>query len=367
MNQFKQKIFKLIQSYQKELIPLNTININKSAIVKNLNTIKKLNPQKTILPVLKSNAYGHGISQIITILRPYLHTFIVDSYYEALQIQAVYPQARLILIGSIHPSNLHLIDYKRVSLSVQDKISLNSLIGLNKPISIHLKINTGMNRQGIDPQKLNKYLIKIKSSRLVLEGVYSHLSDADNPSDISYTNYQYQVFRQCLDQVKRSGFTPKFIHLSATSGISLIKDPDVNTIRLGIGLYSSALTFKASLVNILDIKKGDQVSYNRTFTAKKDMTIGVISAGYFEGIDRRLSNCGHVLYQGKFLPIIGRVCMNLTIVDLKDTQAKLFDQVEVISPNPKDLNSITNIADLCQTIPYEILIHLHQSTKRIII
>ncbi len=117
----------------------------------------------------------------------------------------------------------------------------------------------------------------------------------------------------------------------------------------------------------LKIKKGDQVSYNRTFTAKSDMTIGVISAGYFEGIDRRLSNQGFVKYQEKFLPIIGRVCMNLTVVDLTNTHTKLFDQVEVISSSHTFKNSVASIANACQTIPYEILIHLHSSVKRTLV
>lgn len=376
MTQLTPKITTILSFYQRKLFPLNTIFIDQQSIINNFKLVKKLNPDKSIIPVLKSNAYGHGIDQIVCILKHHVDTYIADSYYEALKILAIQPQAKVILIGSIHPQNLPLLDYRHISLTVQDSLTLKSLIDLNRPISIHLKINTGMNRQGIDPAQLPQYLRKISNSRLGLEGVYSHLSDADNPSDASYTQYQYQIFNKCLATIKKHGLQPKYIHLSATAGMFLVNDENINTIRLGIGLYGyhpqikqlkPALTFKASIVNILKIKKGDQVSYNRTFTAKSDMTIGVISAGYFEGIDRRLSNQGFVKYQEKFLPIIGRVCMNLTVVDLTNTHTKLFDQVEVISSSHTFKNSVASIANACQTIPYEILIHLHSSVKRTLV
>jgi len=384
MNQLKTNLEKLFSRLEKKLIPLNTIEIDRQAIVNNFSYIQKQYPDKLILPVLKANAYGHGLAQITSILKPYTDTFMADSYFEALTIRKVCPKAKIILIGSINPQNLHLLDFRNVSLTLQDKPTLKVLLALAHPVSIHLKVNTGMNRQGINPANLTYYLKAIKNSHISLDGLYSHLSDADNPDD-SYSQTQQQILLDCFKQVKTFGFNPKYIHLSATAGIPKIVNRQINTIRLGIGLYgynpleskdshflalkplTPALSFYSSIIQIHHLKKGDQVSYNRTFTASKDMTVGTISAGYFEAIDRRLSNAGFVKYKNKFLPIIGRVCMNLTVVDFKTTKPKLFDKVQVISSNPKDKNSIQNIAKICQTIPYDILVHLNQTIHRKIV
>ena len=116
-----------------------------------------------------------------------------------------------------------------------------------------------------------------------------------------------------------------------------------------------------------DLKKGQKVSYNGIYTAEHDMKIGVLPLGYYEALDRRLSNKGYVMYKGEELPILGRVCMNLTIIGLGDTEAQVMDEVEVIGTDIVRKNSIESIADICGTIPYEILVNLSESVRRVVV
>jgi len=249
-----------------------------------------------------------------------------------------------------------------------------------------LKIDTGMGRQGIKPSEIEYFLLEIKKNKnLELEGVMSHLSDGDN-TDNSYTNFQEKVFSSSLDTIFKSGFSPKFIHLSASSGILKLNDPRINAIRPGLAFYGynplvpedsnfeifeklkPALQVKSKIVCIKNIKAGDFVSYGRTFMAEKDMKIAVIPFGYYEGLDRRLSNRGFVKIKGEFVKIIGRVCMNLTVVDVSNIQdVKINDEVVVYSEKKEDKNSIANSVKIAGTIPYVILTGIRGDMRRKII
>lgn len=371
---------------RKNFKTLNLIKINRQNILDNYDLIQKLNPNCQIWPVLKSNAYGHGLAQITQILKARKFNYLIaDSYYEALEIHKINPSQKVLLIGSTHPDNFPFLNFKYTTICIQDFISLKKLAELNRSVNFHLKINTGMNRQGIEPAEINKYCQFIqKHPKLNFEGVFSHLADADN-SDNSFTQKQLNLFISCLEKIRKNNLSPKYCHLSATAGSAKIFHPSINALRLGLGLYGynpltpqdssfktidklkPALSLYSSIIKTRILGSKDKVSYNLTYQAKQKTQTAILPLGYNEGLDRNLSNCGFVKYQGKFLPIIGRVCMNLTIIDTLDAKPKFFDPVEIISPHSKDLNSIENIAKTCHTIPYVILIHLHSSIRRQIV
>lgn len=371
---------------RKNFKTLNLIRINRQRILDNFDLIQKLNPHCQIWPVLKSNAYGHGLTQITQILKARNFTYLIaDSYYEALEIHKINPSQKVLLIGSTHPDNFPFLNFKHTTICIQDFISLKKLANLNRSVNFHLKINTGMNRQGIEPTEITKYCQFIKKhSHLNLEGVFSHLADADN-SDNSFTQKQLQVFISSIEAIKKNSLHPKYCHLSASAGTPKISHPNINALRLGLSLYGynplssqdpsfkalrklkPALSLHSSIIKLRFLDENSQVSYNLTYQSKQKIQTAILPLGYNEGLDRNLSNSGFVKYQDKFLPIIGRVCMNLTIIDTLDTKPKLFDSIEVISSNSEDPNSIVNIAKSSQTIPYVILIHLHPSIRRQIV
>jgi len=364
-----------ISALVRPLETLNLIQISQQAVLSNYDFFQNLHPNSFLFPVVKSNAYGHGLPQMVDILRhrsfPY---YVADSYWEALKIWQLHRHP-VLLIGPIHPQNYRHMDFNRLAFAVSDCQSLEAIGQTGRRVNVHLKVNTGLNRQGIDPQAIPVAIdILKKYPQIHLEGVMSHLADADNPVS-THTARQQLLFRRVCRDIQRRGLNPRYLHLSATYGTNKPPASEFNTIRLGIGLYGygpfnglhPALSLLSTFTKIAPIKKGDCVGYGCTYTALRPSNIGVIPLVYFEGLDRRLSNLGHVRYQNHFLPIIGRISMNLTVVDLGKLTPKLFDQVEVYGPDSSASNSISKAAEICQTIPYDLLVHLNESIRRVVV
>lgn len=373
-----------LSGFSKKYISLNRVEMSQKNLLFNFDFFRN-ETQVKIWPVLKSNAYGHGIKQVAKMLeKRKFEYFVVDGYQEVLEIRKV-SKRPILMIGAMRPENFKNIKWKNLAIMVQDKKTIKALGKSGKKVTIHLKVNTGMNRQGIEIVDLRSLIVEIKKyPNLILEGVFSHLAEADGV-DLTKTDKQLKQFEKAIEIIRKSGIEPKFCHLAATSGALKIKSDQVNAVRLGIGLYGinnlekqdkyfkkleklkPMLSFKSCFTTLRKIKKGERVGYGGTWQSKKDTNIGVIPVGYNEGLDRRLSNKGFVKYKDKFYPIIGRICMNLAMVDLGNIKAKLFDEVEVISNNSKDKNSIANMAKQCETISYDLLVGINSSTRRIIV
>lgn len=321
--------------FRKYFRTLNLIEIDREKILANYDRFQRENPNCEIWPVLKSNAYGHGLELVTEILKARKPSYlIVDSYFEALKIRKINPGQKILIIGSIQPENFRRMNFRNLALMIQDKQSLNELRKINKNVPIHLKVNTGMNRQGFDVDEM---------PNIEVEGIFSHIASDKTAKK------QLEIFEKSLK------YMPQYRHICATESSKIIKDPILNAMRLGIGLYDGALKFKATITKVRRIKKGERVSYEGTWVAKKDTWVGVISAGYYEGIDRRLSNKGFVKYKNKKYQIAGNVCMNLTVIDFGQTKPREWEQVEIVlSP------------ELCNTIKYEVLVKLNESIRRII-
>lgn len=365
--------------------PLNRILLDHARLLSNIAAIKQQHPGFEVIPVLKGNAYGHGLTEVTEILRQARSRFIaVDGYFEAAKIRDIAKQ-RILVMGYILPENARLLDTKHCSFVVQDIAGLHAFGRLNKPVRIHLELNTGMNRLGLQANELTDYL-KILASyhKLTLEGVMTHLADADNELDETFTQKQVQTFEREVSRIQDAGFHPKLIHIAQTAGSSKVRSPSANAIRLGIGTYGinplsskdphfvelaglqPVLELQSTVIKIINLQKGDKVSYNGTFTATAPMRIGVLPLGYYEGIPRQLSNKGCVTYRNKTLPIVGKVCMNHTMIDLSGTDINVGDVVTVISKNPEDPNSVAALEALGQ-FSYTTLTGLSSTVRREIV
>lgn len=374
---------KIIRRFEKEYETLNLIEISEENLIHNYELFQKLFPNQEIWPVIKSNAYGHGIDQISQIyLKIKPNYLIVDGYDEALRIWQTFNSPTL-SIGHTYPHNLKNMKLKNYTLTVYDMDIINELAKLDERVKIHLKINTGMNRQGIRHDEIPKFIKAIQSSpNLELEGILSHLADADS-CDNSYTEKQNKEFKKSVALVHKLCPTIKYTHIGASAGAPKTQNLPTNALRIGRGLfginpYSSVdnplhkkfnklhpvMRLTSTIVHTLEVKKGEKVGYSCTFTAPRKTRIGLLPLGYYEGIDRRLSSKGFIKWKSKFLPIVGRVCMNLTLIDLTDSNAQKFDQVEVFSPVAEDKNSIENIAKTCDTSAYDILVKISDRTRR---
>ncbi len=348
---------------------LNRILIDESALKHNLSLYRKLLPGTAVCPVLKSNAYGHGLTLTAKILdREGCDFFCVDSLYEAYELQKARIKTPILILGYNFEENLH--KGLPFHFTAHDLHSLEVLSKLKLPI--HLKINTGMNRMGFSWNEWPKILPYIQKLNPKIEGIYSHFASADDAKS-PLTKLQITRFNKVLASLKKAGFKPKWVHIANSAGALKAKSPEFNMARIGIGMYGiqpelkslrPTLEFRSTLIGIQSIQKGESVSYGETYTAKKNEVIGIIAAGYYEGIPRSLSNKGTVNINGISCPILGRVCMNHTLISLKGVTASVGDEVTVYSKNPADKNSIQSQASKAGTIPYELLTRLSESVKR---
>jgi len=361
---------------------LNIIEISASRLNYNYNYLSSLNKNIKIAPVLKSNAYGHGLVQIAKIVDELNPPFIcVDSLFEAYELLKANIKTQILIMGFISPQSLKT---KKLPFSfvVFNKELVDAISKYQPHAKIHIFVDTGMHREGVNLDELPSFIkyIKIKTN-LEIEGLMSHFAASDVPANPD-TQKQVDNFQKAISIIKENGVNPKWIHIANSSGVlnnDYFKEKIGNMARIGISLYGTdpegknknlkpVLSLKTHIAQIKKIKIGEKIGYDFTFTAKTNMTIGILPLGYNDGVQRELSNKGFVLVNGKYCRIIGKVSMNITTIDLSNIKnAKVGDTVIVYSNNAKDKNSIENTAKLCKIIPYESLIPLTPSTKRIIV
>ena len=365
---------------------LNYIELSRSAVLHNVRLVQGSHPSSSIIPVLKSNAYGHGLQEMAFILNGAECPMVaVDGYFEAGSIRRI-TRHRILVLGYILPENVRLLDTKRCSFVVQDIAGLEAFARLNRRVHIHVELNTGMNRLGLQPDELERYLEVLQLfPSLELEGIMTHLADADNERDDSFTARQVEQFDRQVESVLARGFRPKYIHIAQTAGSTKARSKHANAIRLGIGLYGinplgprdahvseyaalePVLALKSTIIKVLNLEKGDRVSYNGTFVAPRPMRIGVLPLGYYEGVPRALSNAGVATHGQDVLPIVGRVCMNHTMIDLGATGLGQGDTVTLISARPSDPNSVARLAREHGLFSYGVLTALSSSVRREIV
>jgi len=370
--------------------PLITVSILSANLLHNLHQFQSLTTHKSIAPVLKSNAYGHGLFEVSEILEKESRSnpipfFVVDSYFEAVALRSHGIKTKLLIIGYSRPETILACKLKDVSFTVTSLETLRSIAEAKRRICLHLKIDTGMRRQGILPKETRDAIrLIISNPALLLEGITSHLSDSDN-SDHKFTLDQISLWNGLVAEFRHSFSSIKFIHLSATYGHKFANKIDSNVSRLGIGLYGlgevKGLPDKIHLLPVMEIttiitsikklRKNETVGYGNTFRADDNMMIATIPVGYYEALDRRLSNNGFVLVGSERIPspIIGRISMNITTIDVSHIpDVTIGAPVTVISNKKSDPNSISSITDsISDIIPYEIAVKIPSNLKRVVV
>ncbi len=361
--------------------PLIAVHISKSAILHNIAVFAKKVPKLQIAPVLKSNAYGHGLLLVAKILEknPSVGFLVVDSYYEARVLRTEGIHTPLLVMGHTDTKTILESPFSRVSFAVGTLSQITELAkSTQRTPPLHIKIDTGMHRQGIQPHEVPVALQLVTSNDLMrIEGLCSHLSDADS-DDSAFTQKQIETWNGIVKIWREKVPNTKWFHLSATKGSRYADAIDANVLRLGIGLYGIdpageekdlklALSLHTKITALRTIPAGESVGYNRTFTTTRETKIATIPTGYFEGIDRRLSNKGVVQVNGAMCPIAGRVSMNMATIDVTDSgSVKEGDGVLVISAEAGAPNSAQKMAETSGTIPYDILVHIPPHLKRIV-
>ncbi len=367
----KQKV--LHRNYE----PLNKILLFKENFEHNYKYLSSINPNVKIAPVLKSNAYGHGIKQIGPMMDSFGPPFLaVDSIYEAYELEKAGVKSPILIMGYVDPENLR---FKKLPFmySVFSMEYAEMIHKYQPSAKLHVFVDTGMNREGIRIDEFDVFVKKIETSpiKLNIAGLMSHFADADS-EDITFTKMQVQNFNRAVKVLENSKVKLEFKHIAASFGtlkLNELKELDCNIARTGLAIYGygddnlkPALRLTTKIAQVKKVLQGEQIGYNGTFTAPADIHIGILPIGYANGIDRRLSNKGVITITKQQCRILGRVSMNITTIDISNLKQieNQSTNVVVISEDPQAINSLENISKICETISYELLIHLDPSIRR---
>lgn len=356
--------------------------VSRSAILHNFHEFKKCSQR--IAPVLKSNAYGHGLLEVAQILENEIVPFIVlDSIDEATLLRKNSYKKPLLIIGYVAWQKMIDTALDGVAYTITSKEMLFDWCqNVHMRTRIHLKIDTGMCRQGIMAAELQNCLNTLQNfPMLEVEGICTHFSDADN-DDESFTNMQISMWNDCVELCNDNCPSLKYFHVSNTAGHWHLSKIMSNVSRLGIGLYGlggngkidslvslkPAMRMETKITGTKKIIKGSRIGYSGTFVAPADLRIATLPVGYGVGLDRRLSNKGFVKIEGQYASFLGRISMNIATVDITNiSSAEYGTSVVVISDSETDINSVTSLAQICNTLPHEIVTGINPLFSRIII
>lgn len=354
--------------------PYRTVaEISIPALLKNLVTLRSIS-RREVIPVVKADAYGHGMLPIAKALvtRGSCHTVSVATLEEAIELRKKIPYAISILVLSgFLPHQIDAYQKYRLTPVIHALTHLKSLLQRKNLPDIHLKIDTGMHRLGISPEEVEEAIRTLERMEIKLSGLATHFAESENTvsafSDKQLTLFK-EIHRAFLEH--RLLHTGAKIHVANSGAILRGKLDDSVAVRPGIALYGISpnplLKFSDDLIPILswktrvlafkNIEKGDSVGYGRTYKAKKKERIALIGIGYADGFPRLLGNEGKVLLGGKRVPVRGAVSMDLTSIDCTGMQhVKEGSLVTLIGGDNKNRITAWDIANWARTIPYEIL------------
>lgn len=329
----------------------------------NIKLIKDFVNGKEIIPVIKANGYGTYINKRLDIINNFkiVAVAIVD---EGVFLRNLGYEGNILILNQPSYEEISLIEEHSLIVGLSSEDFLDKCISNNNKLNVHLEIETGMNRTGININNLDNFIKKLKLSSINVSGIYTHFSSADTDKD--YTNRQIDKFRNALDTINKYNFDLKYIHTSASNGILNYKLDFTNSVRPGIIMYGYE-SFKGSskiistlgicrlmskITFIKEIDSNESVGYSRKYISDSRRIIATIPIGYADGLPRSLSNRGYVYIRGKKANIVGNVCMDSIMVDVTDIDGVVIgDDVEIFG----DKISLDEFAELCNTINYETL------------
>ncbi len=372
------------------------IEVSREALRANLLAAERVAGAGRVMPVVKANAYGHGLSCVVKALEACrVPFFAVDSVEEARVIRDVNTRLPVLLLGYIPRRQLREVIEAGWSF-VCSKHEMLEWIGdiasPEHPAKIHLEVETGLYRQGADETELAHMLRHLEElrDRVVVEGVCSHFSSAENVEDQSSVERQEACFWERCHQIEAAGHTPRWRHIACSAAIWLRTSERFDAVRLGISLYgiwssagvaevapqrhrslelTSVLTWKTLVAELKTVPAGAAVGYNGTERMHRLTRLAVLPVGYADGFDRRLSSCGEVLVRGHRARVVGRVCMNMCMIDVTDIpEIQLEDEVVLYGlQNGARVSPEDTERRLTNFIAYEVVAQLQASIPRVLV
>lgn len=342
-----------------------------------------------LMAVVKANGYGHGAAETAKIaLSAGAEALGVAIVEEALELREAGINCPILVLGFTAPAAIPLAVRHRIALTVYTEHSIRAVIAeterMNSTAIVHLKLDTGMSRLGVTSRTdaLRLAQLALSSGRVRLEGVFTHFADADNP-DPAYTRQQFRTFLDWTRYLSDHGIDIPVKHCCNSAATVRYPDMHLDMVRVGVALYGlppvsgagddyplrQAMQLKTKITDVRRIPAGQSVGYGRTYRAGSDSVIATIPIGYADGWSRRLSNNGSALIGSVRVPIIGRVCMDQTILDVTALPSvRLGDEVVLFGGTqgvPERYIPIGEVAEQLDTIHYEIVCMLGRRVPRV--
>lgn len=372
--------------------PFRALRVSRSALQHNAELLAGLVRPAAAAFVVKGNAYGHGLLPVARILAPLTDRFCVFNLDEALALREAEIATRILVLGPIEPERFDEVVAADVEVTLWSrgdfarKLSDAAKKG-HSVVPVHVKVNTDLNRLGIAPRDLPAALEELAElPEIAPAGIFSHLASAEE-IDTPYTTRQLAAFDDALAQaqplIERYDLAP-VRHIAASAAAMLWPQTRLDMVRFGIAVYglspspqttealqshpidlTPALSYHCELVVVRTVEEGAAIGYGGSFHAPREMRIGVVAAGYSDGIPRLLSNRGAFCVDGALCPIVGRVAMNLTQIDLTNApNAHVGSNVTLIGRDGDAAVTADDWAQWAETINYEIVTRLPSTLPR---
>lgn len=377
------------------LRPKVWVEINRSTLADNIAYFRNLldspsiGSKSKLWAVVKSNAYGHGLVTFSKLADELgVDGFCLDSVIEGLRLRREGIKKSVLVLGPTLPYLLEEAQKNDLTITVSSEDGLRSLLEMKKSPYFHLKIDSGMRRQGFYVEDLGQAIALIKNSILrdKLIGVYTHFASAKDINYPTFTDRQLEEFKRAVELLEAAGFNSLIKHAAATGGSLIGKKYHLDAVRIGIGLYGwwpsrelevqlshkagglkPVLAWKTIVSEIKMVKEGDFIGYDLTDRIIKDGKIAILPIGYWHGLPRSLSNGGEVLVNGKRVIILGKVMMDMVVVDVSDIDCQCGNEATIIGQDGQSFMDAGDQARRAGTIHYELITRINPLIKRIII
>ncbi len=372
------------------------VEIDKKNLQDNIGQFRKLIGDKIkLMSVVKANAYGHGLIKVAEIaINSGADWLGVDSIEEAIKLREAGIKAPTLILGYTLVSRLREVVKHDLSQTVYNQKTIEELANQarkqNKKVKVHLKVETGTSRQGLGKEKLLKLAKFIdKYPKIEIEGMHTHYANIEDTTDHDYAQQQLERFQKAVDVLKKNKIKVPIKHTACSAAIVLFPKTYFDLVRLGIsmyGLWSSketlisakekdrrinlkpVLTWKTKVAQVKKIPTGTPVGYGLTERVSSESKIAILPVGYWDGYDRKLSGVGNVLIGGKRCKILGRICMNMTMIDVSHLEeVKPEDEVVLLGEQDKEGVTADELAQKIGTINYEVVTRINPLIPRIVI
>ncbi|HET6487933.1 MAG TPA: alanine racemase [Spirochaetia bacterium] len=358
------------------------VELDGGALEHNLKELRKGSaPGVLSCAVVKSNAYGHGIAQVSKLL-PSAEWFGVNSLDEGLELRRLGVERPILLLGPVPLADLGEAVEAALCLTVYNRETIERLSAIRSargPARVHVKVDTGTSRQGVLPENLEEFLkLVLAAPGVRLEGLSTHYANIEDTLNHAFAQLQIGRFQQALVTAEKMAGRIPYVHTACTAAALLFQQTHFTMLRTGIGLYGlwpsretmlsarerggevpsfrPVLRWKTRIAQIKTVPQGSYVGYGCSYRTTRATLLGVLPVGYADGYTRMVGNRGHVLVNGRRAPVIGRICMNLCMVDLTDLpSARLEEEVVLLGTSGDETISAETMAEWTGTINYEVV------------